>query len=69
MARKCSYCRHTECDKCRVEQKKGKKGYCCQCHRANVMNGRGSSSSASSSRRIQPKKKNRLWSKIKRASK
>jgi hypothetical protein len=37
MARKCSYCRHTECGKCRAEQKKGKKGYCCQCHRNNVM--------------------------------
>lgn len=37
MARKCSYCRHGECGKCRAEQAKGKKGYCCQCHRTNVM--------------------------------
>ncbi len=37
MARKCSYCRHTECSKCRTEQSKGKSGYCCQCHRTNVM--------------------------------
>ena len=37
MARKCSYCRHGECAKCKADQAKGKKGYCCQCHRTNVM--------------------------------
>lgn len=34
---KCSYCNHKQCPKCEAEQKKGKKGYCCQCHRTNVM--------------------------------
>lgn len=37
MARKCSYCRHDECPRCQEEQKKGKKDYCCQCHRNDVM--------------------------------
>ncbi|MHA1786160.1 MAG: hypothetical protein ACTSVY_00490 [Candidatus Helarchaeota archaeon] len=39
MARKCSYCGHVECDKCLAEQARSssKAGYCCQCHRVNVM--------------------------------
>ena len=37
MARKCGYCNHKECGKCLKEQAKGKKGYCCQCHRTNIM--------------------------------
>jgi hypothetical protein len=37
MARKCSYCNHVECAKCTAEQAKGKKGYCCQCHRTDVV--------------------------------
>ena len=34
---KCSYCGHTECDKCKAEAKKRGKTYCCQCHRENIM--------------------------------